>query len=92
MVCLDERAADAHVDADTEDVAVVDGVWVRVFDSVGCDAGAGAVDILGVASGLFGDDALGGGGVVCAVVTGTETRGQVGLGEEDGGEVCAVGV
>lgn len=49
MVCVNEAAADGDFDAHAEDVAVVDGVRVWIIHFVGCDAGAGAVDVLDIA-------------------------------------------
>ena len=46
VIRFDELASDRHVDAHTQDVAIVHRTWVWVLDFVGCHASTGAVDVL----------------------------------------------
>ena len=91
VICLDESASEWHIYANAKNVAMVQRVWVGIFDFVCSNASAGAIDVLEDAFRLLCDDWNGivGRLVVCAATM--KTRSEVGLRQEDGRYVRAMG-
>lgn len=79
VVGFDKFAPNRDVDAYTENVAVIDGIWIGVLDFVCRHTGAGTIDVFEISFRLLFNCTLCRAQLLRGLVRGLETRREVGL-------------